>query len=330
MTRAASLDQNGLECMLRKQESVISRAQTVACGMTPEALRHRIRPGGPWQRLLRGVYLSVTGTPTVAQREIAAALYAGQDSVITGLTALRRHGLREPQTMSLRALSLDCEPIAVLVPARRPRQSSAFVKILPTTRMPAHVCFDGPVQFAMVPRAVADAARELTSFRDVRALVARAVQENLCRLDLLVDELAGSPVRHSAWLRRSLAQVADGIRSGAEGDFHDLLRRAGLPEPIFNARLFAGDVLIAVADAWWPEARVAGEVDSREWHLSPDDWERTLRRHARMGAHGIVVLHFTPGQIRDEPARVVADITAALKAGRDRPALPIRAVRADG
>ena len=29
--------------------------------MSSEELRHRIRPDGPWQRLLPGVYLAVTG-----------------------------------------------------------------------------------------------------------------------------------------------------------------------------------------------------------------------------------------------------------------------------
>ncbi len=110
--------------------------------------------------------------------------------------------------------------------------------------------------------------------------------------------------------------MADGVRSGAEAEFRDLVIRAGLPKPMFNARLYAGKVLIAVADAWWPEAGVAAEVDSREWHLSAEQWEQTMRRHARMTAQGILVLHFTPKQIRTEPAQVVAAIRAALDAGR--------------
>jgi very-short-patch-repair endonuclease len=85
---------------------------------------------------------------------------------------------------------------------------------------------------------------------------------------------------------------------------------------MFNPRLFVGDEFLAVADAWWPDAGVAAEVDSREWHLSPDDWAATLARHARMGRHGIVVLHFTPGQIRTKPEQVVTDIRSALLAGR--------------
>jgi len=51
-----------------------------------------------------------------------------------------------------------------------------------------------------------------------------------------------------------------------------------------------------VADAWWAAAGVAAEIDSREWHLAPAGWERTMRRHAEMISQGILVLHFSPGQ----------------------------------
>src|SRR5579859_5574212 len=85
-------------------------------------------------------------------------------------------------------------------------------------------------------------------------------------------------------------------------------------------------IFLACPDAWWPELGVAVEVDSREYHLSPEDHERTLARHARMAAHGITVLHFTPRQIRTQPAEVAATIKSALTAARGRPALPIRTI----
>ena len=89
--KMAAIDHDALDALLRKQQFVLSRAQAAGCGVTPAALQYRIRPGGPWQRLLPGVYLAVTGTPTPAQREIAALVYAGPGSVMTGLAALRRH-----------------------------------------------------------------------------------------------------------------------------------------------------------------------------------------------------------------------------------------------
>src|SRR5262244_2105411 len=134
-------------------------------------------------------------------------------------------------------------------------------------------------------------ARGRSSSPSCRGRSPTRVQQGRCRIDWLGEELRCGPVRGSARLRRALAEVTGGIRSATEGDLRDLIIRAGLPMPMFNARLYAGQRLIAVADAWWPQAHVAVEVDSREWHLSPEDWERTLRRSAALGALGIVVLH---------------------------------------
>jgi very-short-patch-repair endonuclease len=95
----------------------------------------------------------------------------------------------------------------------------------------------------------------------------------------------------------------------------DLVRRSGLPLPMFNARLCAGKAFVAVVDACWPQARVAVE-DSREWHLSPQAWEEAVRRHARVTAQGILELRFTPKQVRTEQAQVVEAIRAVLEAAR--------------
>jgi very-short-patch-repair endonuclease len=100
--------------------------------------------------------------------------------------------------------------------------------------------------------------------------------------------------------------------------------------PMFNARLYAGDVLLAVADAWWPDAGVVAEIDSREWHLSAEDWQRTMRRHARMTAAGIRVLHFTPEQVRTAPVEVVTTLRAALDVGRAAGQPRVRALPAAG
>ena len=84
--------------------------------------------------------------------------------------------------------------------------------------------------------------------------------------------------------------------------------------PLFNASIYDGDgTFIARPDAWWPEKGVAVEVDSHEWHLSPHDHTRTLERQRRMGKRGILVLPFTPREIRTQPADVMATIRHALE-----------------
>ncbi|HEX4661772.1 MAG TPA: hypothetical protein VH307_30625 [Streptosporangiaceae bacterium] len=308
------LDQAALAATLLRQERVISRRQAFGYGMTRAALAHRSRPDGPWQRLLPGIYLAHTGAPTVAQKEMAALLHAGTGSVLTGPAAL--HGMRLTAAAPAR--------FDVLVPASRQPRSLSFVTIHRTTRMPERVAREGRRLYALPARALADTARGMTSLREVRALIAGAIQRGDCPLRMLAVELREGQVRDSALLRQVLAEAAGGIRSVVEAEFKDLIERSRLPRPIFNARLFTADgTFIGSPDAWWPDAGVATEVDSRQWHLRPDDWEKTMRRHAAMSRHGILVLHFTPGQIRSDPAAVIAAIADSLSAGRLRPRLPV-------
>ena len=218
----------------------------------------------------------------------------------------------------------------VLVPIGRRRRSTGFARLHRTARMPVRASSAGPVRLTLVPRAVADTARQLTELRDVRAVVADAVQLSRCTVSQLAEELRTGPVRGSAAFRSVLAEVADGIRSTAEGDLRDVVRTARLPMPLFNPSLYDGDLFLGKPDGWWPDAGVAGEVDSRAWHLSPEDWDRTRRRHDLMAAAGIIVLHFSPRELRREPAKVAEMIKGALNRGLTRPPLPIRTVPCPG
>jgi hypothetical protein len=296
---------DALSQLLSRQLDVITRRQALAAGVTASSLRHRL--GNSWQSLIPGVYLATTGTPTITQQQMAAMLHAGRGSVITGSAALQQHRIRGPAA----------DLIDVLIPASRRRQDAAFVRLHRTTRMPKRIWRFGPLYYALPARAVADAVRGLTSLRDVRAIVADAVQRSACAVPDLSAELDHGPSVGSKLLREALTDVADGIRSAAEGDLKDLLAKSGLPMPLFNASLYdKNGTFIARPDAWWPEKGVAVEVDSQEWHLSPHDHTRTLERQRRMGKRGILVLPFTPREIRTQPADVINTIRHALETGR--------------
>jgi len=298
---------------------VITRQQALAVGMTRHGLRHRLRPEGPWRGVLPGVYIAATGTPTITQTQLAALLYAGQPSVITGPAALLLHHIG----------TAPSEFIDVLVPVTRERCNAAFVRLHRTMRMPDRAWRLGPLRYAPPARAVADAVRGMSVLRDVRAVVAEAVQRGHCKVHELSGELAAGPSVGSALFREALADVAEGIRSAAEGDLKDLLAGSGLPMPLFNAMVFAGETFVAMPDAWWPEFGVAVEVDSREWHMSPEDHAKTLARGRRMGVHQIIVLRFTPRQIRTQPAEVQAEIRRTLEGARGRASLHLRTVPAN-
>lgn len=318
MGRLASYDAAALAKVIRRQNGVITREQAFSCQLTEAALRHRIRVGGPWRTVLPGVYLTNSGILTAGQPEIAAFLYASHQVAISGPAALAWHNITAERT----------DHIDVLVEPRCGRRDGSFVRLHRTSVAPASVFPDGPVCYVPPARAVADTVRFIgdADMAKIRAIVAASVQRSKVQVAELADELARGPAHGSARLRLVLAEVADGVRSAAEGDLRSLVRRERLPMPQFNPRLFVGQEFLASPDAWWPEAYVAAEVDSREWHLSPADWARTMARHSRMSARGIIVLHFAPSRLRSAPREVAGEIRSAIKAGSGRQLPEIRAL----
>ena len=317
MPTLSGYDREQLARILRCQYDVVSRSQALECGMTRGTIEYRLRPDGPWRQILPAVYLTVTGTATPDQRDLAALLYAGPQSVITGSVAVRRHNLR------CAGLNL----LDVLVPAESRRKSIGYVQIRRTTRMPGDRYTTGPIRFTAPARAVADAARGMTRFSDVQALVCEAVQRGRCTLEELVGELNEGPTPGRRWYRMALAEVSEGIRSAAEAQLKRLIDRSDLERAMYNADLYTLDgIFLGCPDAWFSRAGVAGEVDSREYHMGAKDYEETTRRHNRMEAAGIHVLHWLPSTIKAEPGKVIADLRDAIAAGNKCPPLPIRAI----
>jgi hypothetical protein len=314
-------DLERLRRVLQEQYQVITRRQAQLCGMPTSTLDRYIAPDGRWQRLLPGVYLAVTGKATQEQREMAALLYAGPRSLITGPAAVRRHHLH----------AAGPDLVDVLVPANVHRQSVGFVRVHRTRLMPERIYVTGPIRFTKPARAVADTARSLNRFGDVRQVVSDAVQRRACTVGELTDEFRVGPAKGSTLLREALAEIGDGVRSVAEADARALILRSDLPKPMFNARLYDEDgVFIAMVDAWWPEAGVAAEIDSRAYHLTAGDQDRTTERHDKLSAHGVLVLHFPPRRLKTDPSGVISDLRSAIERGLGRSRLPIKALPADG
>jgi hypothetical protein len=139
--------------------------------------------------LASGVYLGLTGAPNLPQKEMAALLYAGPGNLITGPTALLHHGLRSPVSLEI---------VDVLVQGGRQRASTGFARLHRTYRMPPQVMTMGPLRLVGPARAVADTTRLLTELRDVRAVVADAVQRNRCTVRDLAGELRDTTLQHLA------------------------------------------------------------------------------------------------------------------------------------
>ncbi len=117
-------ESGALTALIKKQDGVVSRGQALAAGLSQSALRHRLRSGGPWSVWLPGVYQTETGTPTQSQREIAALLYGGPRSILTGAAALRHYLLPAPESAA----------VDILIPVESKRRSVSYVRVHRTTR----------------------------------------------------------------------------------------------------------------------------------------------------------------------------------------------------
>lgn len=314
-------DRTALAEVVLNQFGVVSRGQALECGLKRSSLDYLVRPEGPWRRIVPGVYATTTGTVTPDQRAMAALLHAGAQSVITGAAAVRRHNLR----------CAGLNDIDVLVPTEVRVNSTGFVRITHTTRMPDKFYSTNGIRFTLPGRAVADAARGMTRLSDIRAVVAEAIQRGRCDLASLVRELNEGPSAGSRLYRTALGEIGAGVRSAAEADLKVLIDKSDLEKPMYNPELYAEDgTFLGIPDAWWQRAGVAAEVDSREYHISPEDQKRTTMRHNRMEARGINMLHFLPSTLKSEPRTVLADLRGAIQSGYNNPPLPVIAVPARG
>ncbi|MFJ2778404.1 hypothetical protein [Kitasatospora sp. NPDC087315] len=305
------------------QQHIITRAQLRRLGVPPGTIAHRLRPGGPWQQVLPRVICLQTGRLSPHQRLRAALAYAGPkgraplagEVLLTGVAVLADAGLPSAGHPA------DLAEVDVLIPGARRVADRGFVRIHRAAgSMPGGLERDDGLWSTTVARALADLAPRETGQRRFRALCAEAVQRRHCALGELLDQLLARP---GAPGLPQVAQVVEdltaGVRSVVEGEARALLREAGLPEPLWNAVLFLDGRFLAVPDAYWPQACVALEIDSRAWHLRPADHERGLARANRLTAAGLPVVRTTPVQLRRDPAPVLRELGALLAAGPHGP-----------
>jgi len=102
--------------------------------------------------------------------------------------------------------------------------------------------------------------------------------------------------RGSGLPREVLREVSDGSAVGGRGQARALvLRSQMLPRPLWNPRLYdmAGR-FIAIPDAWFDDVGMAWEIDSKEWHLSPADYEATVLRRSVLGALDVELVQTLP------------------------------------
>jgi very-short-patch-repair endonuclease len=130
----------------------------------------------------------------------------------------------------------------------------------------------------------------------------------------LHDALARSGGRRGNLERRRLVlESCDNPWSPAERRVHMLLREAGIGGWVGNLRVEVNGHAYYV-DIGFPGHRLAVEIDGREFHSGPAEFERDRWRQNDLVNAGWRVLRFTARMVEDSPHLVLATIREALAA----------------
>jgi very-short-patch-repair endonuclease len=282
-----------------RQHGVVTREQLRHAGLSRGAIEHRLRKG-TLQALHRGVYRTGPTTPKY-QAEAAALLACGDDAVLTHRTA---GGI-----LSIIPEPRPEEPVDVSGPRtlRGPRTGVRLHRVgpLPDDEVESR----HGLAVATAARTLLDLAPRLGPY-DLERALAQAERRELVTLDqvrALARRYPGRP-GHGR-LRALLDDIEDAALTRSPPELHLLkrLRNAGVPQPRVNAVIDGMEVDLLFADH-----RLVVEVDGYAFHRQRPAFEEDRSRSASLAARGIMVLRFTPRQIRNEPDKVLARLCLAL------------------
>lgn len=279
---------------MRRQHGVVTRTQLLALGFTGEAIEHRLHRGR-LHRLWKGVYS--VGRPWVGRNGwlMAAALSCGPHACISHRGAGWLWGIvgwdgrldvvvpqgvfrRRPGIRLHRRLGLDCGGL------RR-------VRAIPVT---------DPVETLI------DLASELSDPQLERA-IREADRLGLVDPESLRTALDGTPRRPGIGRLRSVLDPTGFALTDSELErrFLRLVRGTDLPAPRTQAWLNGYRV-----DFYWPAIGLVVETDGLTYHRTPSQQARDRLRDQAHTAAGLTVLRFTSFQVRFEPERTLATLTA--------------------
>jgi hypothetical protein len=293
--------------LLHQQYGLVRRDQVLGGvpggGLTKGALRWRLEKG-LWQTVLPAVYAAHSGPLTQEQRAYAGLLYAGESAQLTGPIAGRLLGLR---------FAPPAEVVHVLIPDHRRLSPAGFAAVSRTHRLDPAGSTVGGMALVSPARAVADTVRMVAGLaaEDAHAFVAEAVQRRLATPEQLAAELADGPKRGSQLLRAALGEVASGVGAAPHAKLRDLCRSSpALPEIVWQPMLVGPDgEPLPAPDGWIADTAIALEITDLD--PSPEAWTKRLRRHRSFAEYGVLVLTFTPNQIRLDPAGALGTIVRA-------------------
>ena len=274
---------------MRIQHGVVSRAQLLAFGLSPKAIKHRITIGR--------LHVTYPGVYAVGRRELtregrwmAAVLACGPGALLSHGSAAALWGIGRERNGEIE--------VSVEVP-RAPRVSGIRVHRRQAFR-PSDRAVKDRIPLTCPTRTVIDLALRLST-PALERTVNEADKLDLTdpeRLRAELDTRAGQPGV------RPLRNLLDGATftltdSELERRFIPLALAAGLPRPLTQQHVNGYRV-----DFYFPDVGLIVETDGLRYHRTPTQQVHDRRRDQAHIAAGLTCVRFTHAQIRYEPGYV--------------------------
>ena len=287
-----------IAALAARQHGHITRAQLIALGLGPGAVKHRVRLG----RLIRvyaGVYAVGHRPANPVDRAAAAVLACGRGAVLSHGSAASLWGL----------LSWEM-PFEVSVREDRARLgiTTHRIRTLERSEVRTHL----GIRVTTPARTLLDIAPR---FDD--AALTRAVNDLRLAGHLSTQQLAEvlERTRNRPGLKR-LRQIVEGsttapTRSAFEDEFRKFAERFGLPSPEINARVSGREV-----DALFRAEGVIVELDGYRYHGGHEAFERDRERDAASLEEGYETVRITWQRLSASPAREARRLERILRARR--------------
>lgn len=271
-----------------RQDDVVTRPQLLALGLSPDAIKHRVRKGR-LHPLWRGVY--AVGSPHVSKRSMwrAVVLSCGDGAALSHSYGADLFGFGPPANGEIEvSVPATSHPRGRGIKVYRRRQFEVTERHGIPVTTPACTIID------LAPRLTRDDFEHMVGQADVRGVLTPQklrAEAQACRYR------PGAP-QVIAWLDRRTFRLT---RSKLERLFVPIAVRAGFPVPLTRQIVNGFEV-----DFYWPDLRLVVETDGLRYHrTAAQQAEDSLRGQAHAAA-GLLPLRFTHEQIAYEQPYVEA------------------------
>jgi very-short-patch-repair endonuclease len=281
--------------LARRQGGVVALWQLLELGFTAKTVEHWVETGR-LHRIHRGVYAVGHRAIVWKGRLTAAVIACGPEAVLSHRSAAAWWAL----------LPSERARVDVTAPRRhRLKGIDAHTSALDACDHTVHE--DIPI--TTIARTLLDLA-EVVPARRLAAAMEAAERMKLFDLAAVHDVLQRSPGRRGHKQLRSLLSNYEPepmTRSKLEIAFWEFIEEEQLPRPDGNALIGPYEV-----DILWAAQRVIVELDSREYHLTTEAFERDRSRDIELQVVGYVVIRVTPRKLRNERSRLAAQLRTLL------------------